>query len=318
VNKPLNRRELVILASVAALAAGFTLKYAVPLIPERWLGRVPAPLPATSPEGAETSTAADESEPWTGVVLGEAVEISSRFDGKLAVVRVRPGDTVRAGDVLAELDTTIQEQEVAAAKASLRASRAEAWGASVVYSQARERATRRDGSVTVGSTVLPVVSAEEQSGARFESTAAASRASAAGAAADERKVRLEQLKIALTDSVLRAPFDGIVSARYLDPGARVQASLPIVRLVGRGALRVRFAVPEADAKRVSLGGNVSVAWRERTLEAKVDRIAPEVESSSGTIFVEATLGGYSESEKSGIALSGRVVGVRPVAAVPKG
>jgi RND family efflux transporter MFP subunit len=290
-----------------AVATYTAPKYGWPIVLEHARAQLRDASPAPAPEPPKDRPPIDE-EGWTGVLLTPTVELTARFDAKLASVRARVGDHVRSGDLLAELDTTVQKHEIAAAEAGVRASRAEAWQASVALAQARDRQARRDGVVKVGNTDMPLTSGEEQASARFDSAAASGRLSSASATAQERRARLAQLRASLDEAHIRAPFDGTIAARYFEPGAHVRAGVPLVRIVGRGALRARFAVPEADARAVSVGTHVVLAWDDRRHDATVDRVAPEVESASGTVFVEATVPG-TEDVASESALSGRVITV---------
>ncbi len=265
---------------------------------------------------AATHPEIEPPDPWTGVLVTETADISPRFEGRLAKLLVRAGDVVKEGQALAELDASLQKHELAAAEAGVRASQAEAASAGIAASAAKERQQRRVGTVAVGTTELAIVSKEELSNAKYDWMAAATRAGAASAAASERRARLEQLRQMVAESVLRAPFDGVVAARYADPGTYVRLGSPLVRVVGRAGLRVRFAVPEADIAQLRVGTRVRVGWDAHELEAEVDRIAPEVESATSTLFVEAAV--RVQTPDAGGALAGRVVVVRPLATTPKG
>jgi multidrug resistance efflux pump len=263
-----------------------------------------APLAPSLPPAPEVPDA----EAWTGVLLSPTIELTSRSDTTVKQLNVRVGDAVRAGMVLAELDMTHTRHQLAAAEAAMRASRADTWQANVSLQAARDRQARRNGFVKYGSVALPIVSDEEAASARFESAQASSRVSAAAAAAQERAAQVEALRSSLSDGVLTAPFDGVIATTFAERGAHVRAGAPVIRLVGRGSLRTRFAVPETDASKVRLGVKVRLEWDHHRLEAVVDRVAPEVELSSSSIFVEATASGGEGIDQ--VALAGRVVGVR--------
>jgi multidrug efflux pump subunit AcrA (membrane-fusion protein) len=248
-------------------------------------------------------------EGWTGVLLSPSIELTSRSDTTMKQLNVRVGDSVMAGAVLAQLDTTHLRHQLAAAEASLRASRADAWQASVQLKQARDRQRRRDGFVTYGSAALPVVSDEEKADSRFDSAQASGRVSAATASAQERAASVEALRTSLEEATLRAPFDGVIATTFVERGGHVRAGQQVIRLVGRGALRVRFAHPDG-ARDVHIGTRVTLEWDDRRLVAEVDRIAPEVEPSSSTTFVEGTVN--LENGVDRLALAGRIVTVRPV------
>jgi macrolide-specific efflux system membrane fusion protein len=223
-------------ALVVALASYAVPKYGWPVVLEHARAQLrEASEPPVAPAPPAVEPPAEEG--WTGILLTPTVELTARFDAKLAKVEVRVGDRVRAGDLLAELDTTIQKHEVAAAEAAVRASRAETWQASVSLAQARDRQARRNGVVKVGTAEVPITSGEEQASARFDSASASGRLSSAAATAQERQARLAQLRASLDEARVRAPFEGTIAARYFEPGAHVRSGMSLVRLVGKGALR---------------------------------------------------------------------------------
>lgn len=268
--------------------------------PETPAAAWPAATPA--PSVAPPQFVLDE-EPWTGVLLAQSVDLTARIDSRVKALNYKVGDSVRTGDAVAELDTTSQQLEVSAAEASVRASRAEQWSASLQASQAREKANRRGQVIKFGG-----VSVEEFSDSKFDSMSASSRASAAGAQAQERMARLAHLKQTIAEATLRATFDGVVATRFVDSGAHVQPGQAVVRVVGRGRLRVRFAVPEAEATGITLRTRVALEWDLHVAFATVDRIAPEVEMTTSSLIMEAELDASAPQDQS--ALAGRVVGVR--------
>lgn len=324
-------------ALVASFGAYVTVKFGVPAASARatqWMKPTTQIAPvvsggavitaATIAAGGGASSASPSSstvpqfkpwekeEAWTGVLLSPAVDLVARIDTKVKALHFKVGDQVHAGDELGELDTTSYQHEIAAAEASLRASQAEAWNASVSVSQAKDRQSRRTRLLRMGGTEIPLVSQEELADSKFDTLSASSRASAASASADERKARLAYLHQVVTEATFRAPFDGVLATRYSEVGSHVTQGQAVLRVVGRGGMRVRFAVPEMEAKDLQLASRVQIEWDNRTLYATVDRIAPEVESSSSTIIMEAAIEAASglNGEKGTDALAGRVVGVR--------
>ena len=107
----------------------------------------------------------------------------------------------------------------------------------------------------------------------------------------EQLARVEQMQQRLADATLTAPFAGMVAARYLDPGSLTSPSRPILRLLGAGEQKVRFAIPENEVHKVSLGLPVQVRLlpRDTVLTGTVESIAPEVDAASRMIFALARL-----------------------------
>jgi RND family efflux transporter MFP subunit len=279
---------------------------------------LPRQVALVTPPPPPVVSAPPDEEAWTGVLLAQAVDLTARIDTRVKGFSFRVGDHVRAGDTICELDTTAQQHDLAAAEAALRASQAEAWNASVSVSQARDRESRRAKMFQMGASEIALVSKEELLDSKFASLSASSRASAASASADERRARLAYLHQIVKEATLRAPFDGVIATRYVEPGAHVRQGVSVVRVVGRGALRIRFAVPETEAAAVKLGARVAIEWDDRTLHGTVDRVAPEVESASSSIVMEAFVeSGLAEGHERS-ALAGRVVGVRLAHSRPRG
>lgn len=264
---------------------------------------LPAKSSATSaPESTETDT-------WPGVLLAPAsVDIAPTIDGRLSQVRLNVGDRVEKDDIVALLDDRLHKDALAVALAGKHAAAADAHRASIELFQARDRQTRRDAVVkTDDGQTLQVVSGEEAAQARFATQAAASRAASAGAGAAERAARVKQLKTALSETQLRAPFAGIVAARYADPGTFVRPGQAVLRIIATTDLHVRFAVPEERGKKVAASTKVRVLVDDKVLDATVSAIAPEVEPASRTVFVDASLTGVTGTAAA--ALAGRVVRV---------
>ena len=262
---------------------------------------------------ATTATAASEStelDTWPGVLLAPAsVDLAPTIDGRLADVKLNVGDRVAKDDIVALIDDRLHRDALAVALAGKNAASADAHRASIELFQARDRQVRRDAVVkTDDGQTLQVVSGEEAAQARFATQAAASRVASAGAGAAERAARVKQLKTALSETQLRAPFAGIVAARYADPGTFVRPGQAVIRIIATTDLHVRFAIPEERSKKVGASTKVTVLVDDRVLDATVSAVAPEFEPSSRTVFVDASLVGVTGSAAA--ALAGRVVRVK--------
>lgn len=264
------------------------------------------------PVAAKAITASESIEEgtWPGVLLAPAsVDLAPTIDGRLADVKLNVGDRVAKDDVVALIDDRLHKDALAVALAGKNAASADAHRASIELFQARDRQVRRDAVVkTDDGQTLQVVSGEEAAQARFATQAAASRAASAGAGAAERAARVRQLKTALSETQLRAPFAGIVAARYADPGAFVRPGQAVIRIIATTDLHVRFAIPEERSKKVGANTKVTVLVDDKVLDATVSAVAPEVEPSSRTVFVDASLSGVTGSAAA--ALAGRVVRVK--------
>ena len=141
----------------------------------------------------------------------------------------------------------------------------------------------------MGNDTLAVVSGEEVASARFDERSAQSKLASAGANVHVAAAHVLQLEAEVEQLVLRAPFDGVVGARYADNGAFLHAGDPALRVLGTGGLRVRFAVAEEDEPRLASRRRIEAHVDGATVRGKIEQTAPEVEPSSRTIFHEASV-----------------------------
>jgi RND family efflux transporter MFP subunit len=262
--------------------------------------------PAQVVDGGAASREGSQ-EPFLGVIIPhETVNVSTRFDSRLEKLEVEVGQRVHAGQVLARLDTRSLRQDLAAAEASLQGSRAEEQAARLALSEARAKKARY---FTPRSLELGVYSQEELDKVRYEESTANARLQAARSQTLQRSAEATELRQNLDDATLVAPFDGVVAAKLTSPGARLAAGQPVLKLLGTGGWKVRFAVPEDAARRLQPGGPVEVKSVQRglALDGTVESVAPEVDSAARLVFATATFNQPPPPEVS----TGMVVHVRP-------
>ncbi len=225
---------------------------------------------------------------FLGVVIPhDSVDLSSKFEGRLERVTVDVGAHVRKGAVLAQLDVRPLEQDLAAARANLQSSRAEAQAAGLALAEAREKKGRY---FTPRSLELGVYSQEELATIRYQESTALARLEAAQARTREQQARVVELEQNVSDAALVAPFDGVVATRPVSPGARVSAGQPILRVLGTGGRKIRFAVPEEQARRLEPGTPLRLLIDQPglTLAGRVESIAPEVDAAARMVFAVAS------------------------------
>jgi RND family efflux transporter MFP subunit len=264
---------------------------------------VPSPVPASDDGAPRPGTPVA----FLGVVIPqESVDLSSKFEGRLERLEVDVGDAVRKGDVLVRLDVRQLAQDLAAARALQQGSRADEQAAALALAEAREKKGRY---FTPRSLELGVYSEEELATLRYQERTALARLEAARARTREQQARVVELEQNVGEAVLVAPFDGIVATRPISPGARVMAGQPLLRVLGTGGWKVRFAVPEEEARRLAPGSPLRLAFQQRslTLAGHVESVAPEVDAAARMIFAIATLDAPLPEEIS----AGAVVHVLP-------
>lgn len=251
----------------------------------------PAPGSASAPHardaGAGSAAAETASDGWVGVIAAsELVDISPLAAGKIDSVKVRPGDLVKAGDVLVEMNPTSMQEALRAAQSDLAAAQAAYAQASVDVQDARRKLALETKAVAEG--VSPRQNVEEARLALKRAQANAEKASADVSAAQARR---DTARDHVADTTLRATFDGTVAGRSFDAGATVSAGQAIVRIARGDSFRLKFAVPP-DKKGAFASGTAVVAKVDTVktpIDATVRAVAPQVDKASGLFFVEADL-----------------------------
>jgi RND family efflux transporter MFP subunit len=268
-------------------------------------GTAAAAAPVVASAAAPRPAPPRARERFVGVLVAEqAVTLAAAIEGTVESVRVKPGDAVRRGEVVAAIDTRATRRELAVAEASRRSAEAEIEKASVDLAEARDTLARREALHAQG-----LSSGEDLAKASFAQRSAAARADIARARASETRARVEQLHGAVRDAALSAPFDGIVAARFVDPGATVLRASPVVRVISKGEPRLRIGVRPTIAARLAPGSPVraEITGANVVLEGSVETIAPEVDASARLILVDARL--RPEDAERARALAGEVARV---------
>lgn len=180
------------------------------------------------------------------------VELSTAVAGVVDRVFVDRGDRVTAGQVLAELDSGPERAALALAEARTRneaRTRALERQAAFLAEKARktvELAARQAVSenTALEAEVEAAIAAEDLAGAQFDRDLATLEAA-------EARSRLEQ-------KTLRAPFDGIITERLLDPGAYREGQAHIMTIARIDTLRVEAFVPITYYGRIAEGQSVTI------------------------------------------------------------
>jgi RND family efflux transporter MFP subunit len=199
------------------------------------------------------------------VLPDQQATLYAKVSGYLQSISVDKGDRVNAGAVLARIEVPELLSSRAKQQAELRAAEAE-------YGRLQESLQRAP------DLVVPLM--VDQSRGRME----VARAS------------LEQSETMLRYATLTAPFAGIVTQRFVDPGALIQAGTSngaaIVTLMDFRKVRLQVAVPELEAGRVAAGQPVSVTSENvpgKTFEGKVARFTYALDMASRTMLAEVSL-----------------------------
>lgn len=261
-----------------------TSRTAAPLVPAVLLAlllagcggapEAPAPTPSlvvttvspASQQMERTITVSGSVAAWQEMFLG--VELTGI---RVAEVLVEVGDAVRAGQPLLRLDTRTLEVQARQADASVAQARA---------SLELARANSERGATLVKEGLISSSNADE-----LRATLTSAEAQLAAAEADQEAARLR-----LGFATLRAPDDGVISARSVQPGQIVSSGTDLLRLIREGRLEWRAELTEADLTRVKIGTPVELTspGGER-IQGQVRAVSPSVDPDTRTGMLYADL-----------------------------
>jgi RND family efflux transporter MFP subunit len=207
------------------------------------------------------------------------VELHAKVSGYVDQINVDIGDEVKAGQLLARLEVPESRNELARAKAAEQRAEADYKDAHLVYT--RILAVNKGHPNLVAQQELDAAEAKDRT----------TEAVIAGAKAE---VERDETLIAYTR--ITAPFDGVITHRYADPGSLIQAgtasdtqSMPLVCLSDNYRLRLDISVPLGNVKDIRLGDQVEV--RVESLKGKpfmgtISRSARKVDEDTRTMITE--------------------------------
>ncbi|MEA2562921.1 MAG: hypothetical protein QOH06_4425 [Acidobacteriota bacterium] len=240
---------------------------------------------------------------FLGVVLPrQSVDVASEISGRIEQIHVREGQPVRRGQTIAVLGLAEIQQEVTMTEANLRAVEAEVSRSRLELADADSRLSRR-------LSFPEAYPEEEMRQAEIQKQMAQAGLEAAQARASEQRARVAQARGKLAKAAVRAPADGTVARRYLEPGALAGPGQPIVRLISGVSLIVRFAAPPEQARSLSAGEPVLVELDGADLPAVIEQVSPEVDPPSGMVILVAILDPAAHA--TGRVKPGSVVRVHP-------
>ncbi|MBK8755290.1 MAG: efflux RND transporter periplasmic adaptor subunit [Candidatus Competibacteraceae bacterium] len=207
-----------------------------------------------------------------------SVNIGSELSGTVLKVYVDVNDRVKKGQVLVELDTAKLRDQILRSRASLAAANAKVAQTVATVKEAKASLARLEEVARLSGGKVPS-KAELDSGRAMFERAVADEASAR-ASVNEAEAALSTDQINLSKASIRAPSDGVVLTRTVDPGNAVAASLQAVTLFTVAEdltqLRLQVYVDEADvgAVKVDQEARFTVsAYPNRPYPARITRVA---------------------------------------------
>lgn len=194
--------------------------------------------------------------------------VKAKVAGELQGLTVREGDMVKAGQLLARVDTTEYQARTRQAQQQAESAKAQVDIARRSFDNNRKLVDQGFISQT----------ALESSSASLAAAEASYRAALAG---------VDVAAKSLEDTVLRAPISGQVSQRLTQPGERVSVDARVLEIVDLSRLEVEASMAAADSLGVKTGqtARLSVEGSAQVLISRVARINPTAVAGSRSVLV---------------------------------
>jgi membrane fusion protein (multidrug efflux system) len=221
------------------------------------------------------------------------VTLFAKINGYLDKLTVDKGDSVKAGDLIADIDVPELRANLVKYKAELELAQAE-------YKQVSETATNN----------AAYVPASDTNATKTNMAIASGKLAVA-------KSNLQYTETMLKYTRLTAPFSGIITHRYVDPGAYIPlpdaTSTPetaaIVNLTDFKTLRMQVAVPETEATHIKIGQ--PIRWTAddfpgEHFDAKVTRAYWALDKATKTMLTETQMANPGMRLQPGMLVTARI------------
>ncbi|MDT8998446.1 efflux RND transporter periplasmic adaptor subunit [Paucibacter sp. APW11] len=261
------------LHSIAALAALFALGAAAYWWQHRPAQAAAAPAPAATPVEAqpvELRVLAEESQAVGSLRARQSVMLKPEVSGRVVKLGFSDGQRVRRGQVLIQLDDSLQAAQLQQAEAQ----------AGIARTQLQRNRELLAQSFVSASVVDQAKAALDVA----EAQVALNRA------------QLERMRIV-------APFDGVAGIRQVNLGDYVKDGAALLSLEDASSMWVDFRLPERDLPRLRKGQSVSLtldAMPGRSFEARVEALDAQLDTAGRSMLVRARLDKSAPELKSGL------------------
>ena len=237
----------------------------------------------STPPPETVTTAVVRSESWESLITSvgslEAVQgvmLTAELPGKVVRIAFEPGTKVQAGDLLIQQDTSSEEAQLRAAKATVALAKIEL-----------ERSSKLLGKKAVAQ-------------AKYDSDDAQYK---------EAVAQIDGIRASIRKKTIRAPFAGSLGIRLVNLGQNLNEGEPIVSLQTIDPIFVNFSLPQQQLAQIKPGLKVRVtdAFPGQAIEGEITAISPEVDAATRNIRIQATVANSQERLRPGMFVNVSVV-----------
>lgn len=273
-----------------------------PAVPEPVLASS-APAPAPAPPPAVPVAAASEGHSFTTMgplVVDQQADVVTERDGRVVSVSVDIGDHVRSGQVLALLDDRALQAERAARQAKIDSLRAQ-----VQTWETEQKSNEADLRRADAMRAEKILDDEDWEHVQYKLAETKTEVVRYKAEVAEAEAELRAADVALSESRITAPFDGVVGRRSAHPAQEVKKGDAMFWITAQAPTRVLFTVPESIMAGFHPGAKLELAtadYPHLKQQAVVARVSPVVDPASGSVEVVGKLVRPSALLKPGMSM----------------
>lgn len=256
----LTRRIIYILLFIAVVYGGVIgFNRYVGAMMQKGMASAPAPVVNVTTARAKTVTWREQLQAVASIKAVQGTTLTTQSAGTVTAIHFHSGDTVKAGDLLVQLNDNVAQARLAADRARLLKAKQEL---------------------------------ERQRRLSKKSLSTEADLQAAQAAYNESAAAIEADKATLVNLQVRAPFDGHLGIRQVSLGQFVSPGTGVVEIQQWDPLLVDFNIPQRDLSRISVGDPISLSINGipgRTFEGTISALGASVDNATRNLGVRATL-----------------------------
>ncbi|WP_243348696.1 efflux RND transporter periplasmic adaptor subunit [Parabacteroides sp. FAFU027] len=248
----------------------------------------PVPVVIATPSGNSGS----------GILLSGKLEsentanISTRVMGYISSIRVKVGDRVQKGALLATISSKDIQAKKAQAVAMIAAAEAAYKNAAKDYNRFQTLHKQQSASD------------KELENVTLQYTAAKSNLEAA-------RQGLKEVNAMLSYTNITAPFSGVITQKLADEGSMANPGMPLLILEQNGLLRLSATVSESDINQINVGevAQVDIKSTGKSFQGKITELSPSSQATGGQYVVKITIPANQQKELlSGMYANATVAG----------
>jgi RND family efflux transporter MFP subunit len=253
-----------------------------------------APPPAVAPPPAAPPAIAKTADILSVLTVEHQVDVTAQRDGVVTSIAKDEGSTVKAADILGQLDDRSLQMELVKARDDLQVE-----DNNRKYKEAELKAKTAALHRQQQLRALGLSSDADLEAAEFEAKAAEYDLHGYEALVESGHAEINRLNLQADQTRIHAPFAGVVVRRYIREGQAISRGDKCFRVSQLAPLQVQFQVPESSGRRPAAGSPVELSLVEtpnRPLVARIVKVSPTIDAASDSYDVLAQLSGPGLSD----------------------